>query len=87
MKYGAEDGGWFSKCPRGSYGIGPWKQIRKEVAHMHSNCSFFIEDRKRISFWEDLWCNNTPLSLSFSTHYSLTNSKGARVTDSWVDGS
>ena len=31
LKYGMEDGGWFSNTPRGSYGVGLWKDIRKEV--------------------------------------------------------
>ena len=34
LKYGVEDGGWFSNCPKGSYGVGLWKHIRKEVVQM-----------------------------------------------------
>ena len=29
LKYGMEDGGWFSNTPRGSYGVGLWKDIDK----------------------------------------------------------
>ena len=31
LKYGMEDGGWFSNTHRGKYGVGLWKDIRKEV--------------------------------------------------------
>ena len=31
LKYGMQDGGWFSNTPRGSYGVGLWKDICKEV--------------------------------------------------------
>ena len=31
LKYGMEEGGWFSNAPRGSYGVGLWKDIDKEV--------------------------------------------------------
>ena len=34
LKYGMEDGGWFSNTSRGSYGIVLWKDIFKEVIHM-----------------------------------------------------
>ena len=31
LKYGLEENGWFSVEPRGSYGVGLWKDIRKEA--------------------------------------------------------
>ena len=31
LKYGMEEGGWFSNTPRGSYGVGLWKDIGKKV--------------------------------------------------------
>ena len=30
LKYGLEVGEWFSKEPKGSFGVGLWKDIRKE---------------------------------------------------------
>ena len=32
LKYGLEDGGWFSKEPKGSFGVGLWKDIRKRLS-------------------------------------------------------
>ena len=33
LKYGMEDGSWFSNTPRGSYRVGPWKDITKKQCH------------------------------------------------------
>ena len=34
LKYGVEERGWFSKIPRGSYGVGLWKEISKEATQL-----------------------------------------------------
>ena len=34
LKYGLEDGGWFSMELRGSFGVGLWKDIRKEAQQL-----------------------------------------------------
>ena len=31
LKYGSEEGGWFPIIPKGSYGVGLWKEISKEI--------------------------------------------------------
>ena len=31
VKYGLEAGDWFSKKPKGSFGVGVWKDIRREA--------------------------------------------------------
>ena len=54
LKYGIEDGGWFSNTPRGSYGAGLWKDICKEVIQMRQNCSFEVGNERKVRFWEDV---------------------------------
>ena len=87
LKYGVEDEGRFSNCPKGSYGVGLWKHIRKEAVQMQNQCYFVVGDGKRIGFWEDPWCNGIPLCLSFPslfelvTLFELVGTKGARVAD------
>ena len=34
-KYGIEAGGWITKDPKGSYGVGLWKAITKEKAQVN----------------------------------------------------
>ena len=34
LKYGTEEGGWFSKPPRGNAGKGLWKGINSEAVNL-----------------------------------------------------
>ena len=34
LKYGSEEGGWFLIIPKGSYGLGLWKEISKETVRI-----------------------------------------------------
>ena len=54
LKYGMEDGGWFSNTPRGIYGVGLWKDIRKEVIQMRQNCSIEVGNGRKVRFWKDV---------------------------------
>ena len=38
LKYMLEDGGWFTKTRRGNSGLGPWKNISREIVPMKLNC-------------------------------------------------
>ena len=79
MKYGMEDGGWFSNIPRGSYGIGLWKDIRKEAMQLLQNCSLEIGHGRKVRFLENVWCREAPLCSSFPSLYEVIGSKGAKV--------
>ena len=83
LKYGMEDGGWFSNTHRGKYGVGLWKDIRKEVIQMRQNCSIEVGNERKVGFWEDVWCSEAPLCSSFPSLYEVTSSKGAKVADLW----
>lgn len=39
LKYKVE-GGWFTKAPKESYGVGLWKDICKENKQLKTNCNF-----------------------------------------------
>ena len=83
LKYGVEEGGWFSKILRGSYGVGLWKEIIKEAMQLKQNCSFDLGDGCKVRFWEDAWCDEIPLCLSFPSLFEVANSKGARLVELW----
>ena len=76
LKYGVEEGGWFSKIPRGSYGVCLWKEISKEAMQLKQDCSFDLGDGCKVGFWEDAWCDETPLCLSFPSLYEVVDQKG-----------
>ena len=83
LKYGMEDGGWFSSTPRGSYGVGLWKDICKEVIQMRQNCSIEVGNGLKVRFWENVWCGEAPLCSSFPSLYEVAISKGAKVAELW----
>ena len=83
LKYGLKDGGWFSVEPRGSFGVGLWKDIRKEAQQLKQKCKLMLGDGGRIRFWEDRWCGENPLCVSFPTLYVVAASKGAIVGEVW----
>ena len=49
--------------PRGSFGVGLWKYIRKEAQQLKQKCKLMLGDGGRIRFWEDRWCGESPLCL------------------------
>ena len=63
--------------------MGLWKEIRKEWPFMKNKFIFSIGDGKRVRLWEDRWCGDKALSLSFPLLYALATSKKAWVTEVW----
>ncbi|RVW39045.1 putative ribonuclease H protein [Vitis vinifera] len=57
-KYGEEEGGWISCEVREGYGVGLWKEIRKEGVLLFKNASFTVGDGRRVKFWKDIWSFN-----------------------------
>ena len=68
---------------REGYGVGLWKEIRKEWPFMKNNFVFSIGDGRRVRFWEDGWCGDEALSHSFPSLYALVTSKEAWVAEVW----
>ena len=50
---------------------------------MRANSDFLVGDGKRVGFWEDAWCDQNPLCITFPALYSIANSKGAKVAEVW----
>ena len=54
LKYQTEERGWFVKTPRGSYGVGMWKDISKEPRQLKQNCCFILGDGTKFDFGRTL---------------------------------
>ena len=68
---------------REGYGVGFWKEIRKEGPLMFKNDSFAEGDGKRVKFWKDIWCGNIPLCEAFPSLFPFAASQDAWVADCW----
>ena len=83
IKYLVEEGGWYTKTTRGNFGLGPWKDINKEIGIMKLDYVFAIGDGSRVRFSEDAWCGESPLCDIFPNLYMLAVTKGVKVADVW----
>ena len=81
-KFGVEEGGWCTREVREGYGVGLWKEIRKEVPLMFKNIVFFfVGDGRRVRFWKNKCCGNNTLYDSFPSLYALAYSKEVWVVN------
>ena len=55
--------------------MGLWKDIRKEAQQLKQNCTLMLGEVSRIRFWEDRWCGENMLCVSFPTLYAVAASK------------
>ena len=70
-KFGEGFGGWSSGDINGGFGVGLWKEIRKEWTQLTKYTYFALGNGRRISFWKDFWCGEEALSLRFPNLFSL----------------
>ena len=80
-KFCDTNGGWHTCDLRGSYGIGLWKEIRKEWPSFSQNVVFSLGDGRRIKFWKDVWCGEEALCFVYPSLFNLALNKEATVAD------
>ena len=57
-KFGEEEGGWSTREVRNGFGVGFWKEIRKEQSLLQNKVVFFVAGGRRVRFWKDKWYEN-----------------------------
>ena len=83
LKYHTKEGGWFTREPRGSFGVDLRKDISREGNKMKKDCYFFLGDDNKVKFCEDIWCGESTPSEMFPSLYALAGTKRAMVADVW----
>ncbi|RVW42952.1 hypothetical protein CK203_076318 [Vitis vinifera] len=78
-----EEGGWYSKEVREGFGVGFWKDIRKEGALLQQKVGFSVGNGRRVKFWKDNWCGNSTLCNSFPSLYAFATYKEAWIEEMW----
>ena len=76
LKYGLEEGGWFSAEPKGSFRVSLWKDIWREAQQLKKDFKLILGDHRD-------WCGENLLCTSFPTLYVVVASKGAKVGKVW----
>ena len=82
-KYGEDRGGWSSREVREAHGVGLWKGIRMDWELVGARISFRVGNGRRVSFWRDRWCGDSPLCVSFPSLFALSAEKEVWVADVW----
>ena len=65
MKYMVEDGGRFTKTTRGNSGLGPWKNISREIYPMKLIVLFPLGMVLESDYGRTLGVGSTPLVFPF----------------------
>ena len=76
IKYRTVNGGWFTRLPKGNYGVALWKAIALEALKMKQGCVFEVGGSRKIRLWEDFWCGNSPLCEASPPFIELLTQKG-----------
>ena len=64
-KYKEDRGGWCSREVREAYGMGLWKGIRMDWKLVSDRMVFIVGNGRRVRFWRDRGCGDSPLCVSF----------------------
>ena len=68
---------------RRGFGTGLWKKIRKDWRSLFQNAAVSLGNGRRTSFWEDSWCGEEALCLTFPSLFNVAAHKEARVAEVW----
>ncbi|XP_059671014.1 uncharacterized protein LOC132316554 [Cornus florida] len=69
--FGEESGGWSSRPVSIIGGVSIWKFIQKGWDVFSTHIRFKVRNGMNVRFWEDLWCCDQLLSLSFLVSLAL----------------
>ena len=82
-KYGVEEGGWYTWEGREGFGVGLWKEIRKEGSRLSNYIGFSMGNGRSTRFWLDSWCGDEALCNSFPSLFALAVFKKEWVAEVW----
>ena len=81
LKYGCLWGGWCSRSFNGPYGVALWKSISQGWPSFSHHILYDIGDGSRVKFWQDHWCGETLLVVSYPNLFRFCRNKEAGVAE------
>ena len=82
-KCGVEERGWYTREGREGFGVGLWKEIRKESYRLSNYIVFSVGNGRRIRFLLDSWYGDEAFYNSFPSLFALAVSKEEWVAEVW----
>ena len=83
VKYGQVGFGWRTKEACGTFGVGVWRDILKELYWCWDNIEFKVGKGTKVNFWTDQWCGNEALSQTFPQLFVLATQRNASINEMW----
>ena len=83
VKYNYEGFGWRTNEARGTFGVGVWKDILKELYWCWDNIEIKVGKGTKVNFWTDQWCGNEALSQTFPQLFVLATQRNASINEMW----
>jgi hypothetical protein len=80
-KYGSSRGCWRSCDITEPYGVGLGKFICMGCHIFKGHFRFNLGDGSKISFWEDVWCEESSLKDTFPGLFNTASFRGASIAD------
>lgn len=63
-----------------------WNSLRSLLPYYRSIATVTVGDGRSTNFWEDNWCRNEPLAVTFPALFSHSNRQGASVHEALTLG-
>ena len=71
VRYGCEWGGWYTRPINGPYGVSLWKTISPGRPSFSCHILYDIGDGSMVKFWQDHWCGETSLAVSYPELFQI----------------
>ena len=81
VKYGCVWGDWCTRSLNGPYGVGLWKNISRGWPSFSRHLLYNIGDGSRVKFWQDRWCGETSLAVSYPDLLRFCRNKKVSVAE------
>ena len=81
VKYGCIWGGWCTRFVNGLYGVSLWKNISQGWPSFSCHIIYDIGDGFRVKFWQDRWCGEIFLVVSYPELFRFCQDKEASVVE------
>ena len=74
-------GGWCTRSVNGPYGVALWKSISQGWPSFSCYILYDIGDGSKVKFWQDHWCGETPLVVSYLDLFRFCRNKEASMVE------
>ena len=72
---------WCTRPTNGPYGVSLWKNISRRWPSSSHHILYDIGDGSRVKFWQDRWCGETSLTVSYPELFRFCRDQEVSATE------